>query len=154
MLFRSTHRDAFISPQGNVIFSLSPEVIRQALRFPSSDAYFSFKDETLLTQFNKLSREARRAFIAAITIDQATALPPLEPFPLSLFAEEVRPVLSLIAGLLGVGSPKDISSVCIRFLWLMTQNGVTLDIPGFLSFTIRTRIQMFQVIRCLNWLSI
>ena len=84
-----SHRDAFISPQGSIIFSLSPDIIRQALRFPPSDAYFSFKDETLLAQFNKLSREARRAFIAAITVDQATALPPVEPFPLSLFNEEV-----------------------------------------------------------------
>ena len=135
------HRDTFVSPQGNIIFSLSPDVIRQALHFPSNDTYFSFKDETLLAQFNKLSREARRAFIAFITIDQATALPPLEPFLLSLFAEKVRPVLSLTAGLLGLGSPEDISSVCIRFLWLMTQNGITLDIPGFLSFTIRTQFR-------------
>ena len=136
-----SHRDAFISPQGTIIFSLSPDIIRQALRFPSSEAYVSFKDETLLAQFNKLSRESRRAFIAAITVDQATALPPLEPFPLSLFNEEVRPVLSLIAGLLGVGTPEGISWASIRFLWLMIQNGVTLDIPGFLSFTIRNQFR-------------
>ena len=81
------HREAFVSPQGNVIFSLSPEVIKQAICFPSSDTYFSFKDETLLAQFNKQSRESRRAFISSITINQATALPTLEPFSLSLFAE-------------------------------------------------------------------
>ena len=47
------HRGAFVSPQGNKFFSLSPDVIRQALRFPASDTYISFKDETLTAQFNK-----------------------------------------------------------------------------------------------------
>ena len=65
----------------------------------------------------------------------------LEPFPLSLFGEEVRPILSLIAGLLGVGSPEENSTVCVHFLWLMSQKGVVLDIPRFLATAIRTQFQ-------------
>ena len=124
-----------------MVFSLSPDVIKQALRIPTSTTYVSFKDAALAAQFIKQPRETRRAFISSITIDQAASLSAAEPFPLSLFVEEVRPILSLIAGLLGVGSPEDISTVCVHFLWLMSQKGVVLDIHGFLSTAIQTQFQ-------------
>ena len=44
-------RGMFLSAQGNKIFSLSPEIIRQALHFPTSASYTSFSEMTLTPQF-------------------------------------------------------------------------------------------------------
>ena len=33
------------------------------------------------------------------------------------------------------------SRACVSFLWLMSQTGVVLDIPGFLASTIQTQFQ-------------
>ena len=110
----------FTSPQGNKIFSLSHDIIRQALCFPTSATYISFSEVDLTSQFTKLPWEQQSNFISSITNNQATSLPATEPFPLSLFKEEVQPILALIAGLLGVGALGETTRVCVYFLWLMS----------------------------------
>ena len=47
-------RGTFTSAQGNKIFSLSTDIIRQALRFPTSAIYTSFNEMALTSQFTKL----------------------------------------------------------------------------------------------------
>ena len=72
---------------------------------------------------------------------QATTLLGTDLLPLNLFKEEVEPILALIAGLVGVGRLGETSKVCVFFLWLMSQKGVVLDIPGYLSASIHTQFQ-------------
>ena len=60
---------------------------------------------------------------------------------MSIFKEDVQPILALIAGLLGVQGFGQASKGCIAFLWLMSQPEVILDIPGFLASTIQTQFQ-------------
>ena len=95
----------------------------------------------LTPQFAKFPWEQQRDFISSIAINQVTSVPSAEPFPVSLFREEVQPILALIAGLLGVGGLGEISRACVYFLQLMSQIGVVLDIPGFLAANIQTQFQ-------------
>lgn len=132
------HQGMFLSAQGNRIFTLSPDIIRKSLRFPTSSNYVSFNEVTLTPQFAKFPWKQQGDFNASITNDQTTTLPSVESFPLSLFKEEVHPILALIAGLLSVDGFGKTSRGCVALLWLMSQTGVVLDIPGFLASTIQT----------------
>ena len=81
------HWGMFLSAQGNRIFTLSPNIIRIALRFPTSSNYVSFSEITLTPRFAKLPWRQQRDFIASITNYQFTSLPSIELVPLSLFKE-------------------------------------------------------------------
>lgn len=61
------HRGTFTSPQGNKVFSLSLHIIKQALCFPTSATYISFREEALVAQFTRQPWDNQKAFISSIT---------------------------------------------------------------------------------------
>lgn len=128
-----------MNQSGENVFHVFSQLIHQALNYPVSGNYTTFTEESLISYHENMSPQELSHVTSFLAPKSSQFYLDGNIFSLEMFAVDIRPVLQIIAKILGKEDSKKVDKFVLEFFSLMMMPEIVLDIPSFWVEVINTQ---------------